>query len=228
MAKYVKKTYRNPQKDYLGTSASTEYQAWGNNPVPYDRIHWNDSDKRYEKDRTLGVPNAQVIVNHASYETNFTKDPFGNLEVNPYRHVQGEPTTLFEETPATLSIAMTHSNMRHAVPTLLAMAKRDFPGMVVSHDLSPHSSRLAKRGIAMGVVGAPLYNKGADVSNSLTFSDNLHMHNIDKADPEFSDVPEHDVKESKMLLRSMLRPAKPEKEHMGPQFEHPQLPGVSW
>ena len=199
-------------------SIGTEYTAVGK--------HQQDDDDKWWQSRAT----AHLIVTRPSMEPNF--DRKGNVS----KDYEGEddPSTLFTHKPPTIIGAFTHSSMRHTVPTLFGLARNDHGNdLVVGESLSKHSSRLAKKGAKRGAVIANDINPDSVAMNDLTFNDNVNRTtdaSLSKND-FLSDVPQEKVLQARKTVRDILRPVKPTRQHMGPQFyqpeaEQPQLPGM--
>lgn len=183
-----------------------------------------------EEETTHSIyPTARVSVKHGSYIANF--DQRGQRRL----FLREDPTTLFEETPAVINGAFSHTNMRPHVPLLLAMAKKEFPGAIPDSDLSRHSSRLVENAVKRGLVKPPPGNPEVAPVNIIDFDDRdntvdyMSMNSSGGIiDPE-NIVSDTDVRAARQNLRNMLRP---KKTHMGRQFDKhqgmDQLPGVDW
>lgn len=213
--------YRQPDPEY----GRTEYVAVGDTP----------SNPYFDFDDEVDYPTAKVTVKHPSFEPNFRSSP-GGLDRDSWLKTVGiEPDTLFSETPAEISSAFSHTSMRHSVPMLLAMAKREFPDVRPSSNLSPYSSRLTRKALDKGLVNPNDINPEAEIRNSADFDDTGNVVSGDMVDgiyglfAEENIVPDIDVAATRHSLRHMLRPPKP---HMGPQFDKhhgmDQIPGVDW
>lgn len=81
-----------------------------------------------------------------------------------------EPDTLFTHIPGTILSAYAHPNMRHTMPTLLAMAHMEHRMLQPSEILSKHSSRLAKWGQERGLVVPNPENPYADTTAASNWS----------------------------------------------------------
>lgn len=187
---------------------------------------WNDNE--------LGYPKAHISIFKPFSLPNFYPAP-GGLKPTSDFAASKSPTTLFTDYPAEIEEAFSHTSMRHTVPTLLGLAKNRYHVLQAPENLSPHSSRLVKRGEKMGAVMVNPDNPTAEVMNDGSFSDadNLaytsQLENPSSRigpDKQVSDI---DVQNARNTVREILRPRKEHRNVMtGPQFEHPRLPGVDW
>ena len=240
MAKYyVRDSNYGTFKDYYAIGKG-ERSQWANSsadPIdhPYARVKIEPAKvfPNFDNAEKSGI--SEEYKNHA-YDK--FQEEHHSPDFNPesfYRTVgttrETAPETLFTHIPATVSDAFTHSKMRHHIPLLLAMAHRDNPVLQPSDDLSIHSSPLAKRGIALGVVQPNVVNPNADVKNSITFDDQMYTMSGDTLKGNikhvYTEVPEEEVAASKKHLRDILRPPQKERKTVlkSPQFDQ-QLPGM--
>lgn len=202
MAKYLK-------KDDSGTGTSKYYAIDDKNPLYGGWL------------RT-----ADVKLNHGevTYPDN---DPTRriNSTVQP-----GENLELFHQTPSSIDSLFADGKLRVHIPNLLGLAVNKANeiglGLTYSSDLSPHSSRLARRGMEMGVVSQNPHNpeaenvndigeEGADSYTHVT-SPNYHAYH--------DNVPTEELQAAKGTGREIIRQMRTSRnqEHMGPQFSNPE------
>lgn len=193
------------------------YKAIGDKPT--GEVTWS-GEERY--------PRASVEVDRSRFTPNFYPAHGGLHPVEYY----DPPDTLWTYHPATISAAFSHSTTRHTIPVMLSMAKQEYPDLSAPYDLSKHSSRLARKGIEMGLIRGHESNPSAAVTNNIDFDDYGNTVSADMLRSSYYEphrMSDTDVNEARANLRDMIRPRK---EHWNvmdsPQFDHPQLPGVDW
>lgn len=201
---------------------------------PYtDKTSYGESVER--------VPTAELEVHAGESFPNF--DEHG-ISQSYYRHIgithphlyrvgdyveENPPTTLFTHTPAEIHGAFSDPRMQYAVPTLLAMAHKEHRNLQPSASLSPHSSRLARKALAMGLITPHPHNPSADVINDIGFMEQYSTAGSIEHDDFYREIPSHEVIQAKDYLRGLLRKNKGRrKQSMGPQFQQETLPGVDW
>ena len=226
---------KNPYKTPIGVE--TRYHVVGN-PLPSNR-GYNEAEAF--QDRPIG----KITVQHRQFIPNFdehgvSKDYRYHVEEqasqrgeNPYEDYRlPDPKTLFSEIPPMVYSAMSHSSIRHSMPTLLAHAYNQHGRLQADYSLSPHSAPLAQRAIAAGLADAHPLNPMAEESNDIDFQDWKHtttQADVDDAvrSGDFREIPKEDIHSAKRVVRNMLRPQKDRTTALyGPQFSHPQLPGM--
>lgn len=178
-------------------------------------------------------PFGTARVTHAEYLPNFSSR-LSSLNNDTYQTHDEEADTLFEHRPAKITSAFSHPDSIHHMPMLLAMAHKEHGSLIPSQSLSPYSSRLAKGAVARGLLQHNEDNPHSDTTNDIGFADTMGQVWSDEEIHDYAKdrVPEQDVKETKLHLRSMLGRDKQQKPHMSTQFnpeEHMErLPGVTW
>lgn len=226
--------YKQNEIGWDGTG-TTGYYAAGKKALPEYGGEQADPDNRV-------YPKAFVEVRHGKHTPNFE---FGNSNISQsyfdhFRRMTDDydtknveidleypPETLFTEHLPTVTHAFTHTSLRHTVPTLLALAQKEHGKMVASNDLSPHSSRIAKKAMNRGLAEGHENNPFGDVSNSIGFDDRLNIVHASDLKHGLEKVPENDIRAAKGALRRILRPQKEYTDHMeSQQFDHLKLPGM--
>lgn len=128
------------------------------------------------------------------------------------------PQMLYHQ-KAVIDEAYTDPRMRHTVPTLLGMALNDYKGpMRPSTSLTEHSSNLAQRGEAAGLIEAHPENPFSETTNTGAFESGKppsqwgehFAKRLDSGElyPDEGDirVSDTEVTAAKQLVRSALRP----------------------
>lgn len=197
-------------------SNASIYHAIGDKPAIGERLH----------------PYGMINVMPAVFRPNF--DSHGNPRtVDRYGDpLEGTPETLFDYEPPEIDEAFSHYEARHMMPMLMSMAHRDYGALGLPANLSEHSSRIAKKALARGMVHSSVSgNEDAEPVNSSTFAQTQGM----LVDPKMpldsanKAIPKHEVDMARENLRTLL--GRERKPHMGQQFdavEHPQIPGIDW
>jgi hypothetical protein len=164
---------------------------------------------------------------------------------NAYQ-MRDDPDVLFRHEPGTIERAFAHPNMRPHIMTLLAAAHRDFGMLKPSNSLSIYSSRLAQRGMDMGLIVQNRANPSNRPTNGLNFdsawassvwtpswddendkpTNARGMIGNDDWDWEDDKMPDLDVFAAKDHLRHLLRRNKPVEEESKPHGT--PLPGMEW
>lgn len=176
-------------------------------------------------------PAAEVDMDKGYYEYNSDHYDVNDRMSGDYYDEGTDQMRLFNMRPAKISYAFSDHSLRSRVPTLLGMAINDAKdagfGLTYDDSLTAHSSRLAKRGMAKGILTR-------NPNNPLAYGDewdaedlDTHEYLIDKrtlrsanpADP-------NTISRSKETIRDLVRSGRPAK-HMGPQFKHPDL-DIEW
>lgn len=174
-------------------------------------------------------PMAILSVQHPESIPNFRR---GSDGLEPEYFVDDDPETLFTDHPAQITSAFSHSGMRHTIPMLGALAKKEFPGMTAGYDLSPHSSKLTRKAMKLGLIQPHEHNLDAHVTNDFDFADSTTREtdrSINRNIRHGYALPEHEVKAARSYLKHALRPQKSHTDVMGgPQFEQDRIPGVDW
>lgn len=205
------KYYRNAYPNY------TSYGTVGEKPTGETDYYGDDL-----------YPLAEIGVQASKFTPNWEWHNNKLQHINELWDPDDAPDTLFQHHPAVVKTAYSHSSMRHTIPVLGMMAKMEFPDMVASDNLSPHSSRLAQKGMELGIVGGHEDNPYADPTNDIDFNDRGSSVTEERSrlGPE---VPAYTVKAARGNLKNILRPRKEHRDVMGSdQFDHPKLPGVDW
>lgn len=203
------KYYRNSYPNY------TKYWAVGDKPT--GETDYDDNDL---------FPSAEIGVQASKFTPNWEWHNNKLQHINEPWDPDDVPDTLFHHHPAVVKSAFSHSSMRHTIPVLGMMAKMEFPDMVASDNLSPHSSRLAQKGMALGIVGSHEDNPYADPTNDIGFN-NRGSSVSEGYSTSDQEVPAYTVKEARGNLKNILRPRKEHRDVMGSdQFNHFKLPGV--
>lgn len=184
------------------------------------------------------VPKAEITVINNRYTPNFHGNQISSeyryniMKTHPEVHdvfsyaEDNPPTTLFSHEPAIINDAFADPSMRHTVPTLLAMAHKEHRTLQPASSLSVHSSRLAKKALAMGLITPNPSNSEAEVNNGLDFQEITEPSDNNEY---YEEVPQHEVSGANAYLRGLLRTNKGRrKKSMGPQFHQEALPGVDW
>jgi hypothetical protein len=199
------------------------------------------------------LPDAYIEVKKGKLYPNFSvqenEDGTGTyIESREYWRNHGkkgdwsEPTELFTNQSPEISIAFAHPDLRHSVPKMAFMAAQENPGLITASDLSRHSSKLSKRGVALGLVGANPKNPTSEKTNDYDFGEgratdpdellpdedgnydydyNQHLFNHKN---ELSDLENTTVDRS---LRDFLRSSRSKpKAHMSEQFAQYQEPST--
>jgi hypothetical protein len=174
------------------------------------------SDRRLDEKVTgvAGHPYAEVTASLPKEKPNFSQDEYGMWLNIPERDNKQE---LFRHQPGRINSLFADPSMKPHVGTLLGMVMNSAKSrgtMEASDDLSPFSSRLAKKGVAAGVVQAPEGNATVDVTNSIkaepmTIPDPAYLGKV--ASPE-------EVSEGRATMRNLLG---------GRKQGHAQVPRVS-
>lgn len=150
----------------------------------------------------------------------------------------GDQLKLFDVLPSTISYAMADHRMRAHTPTIIGMAINEANklgmGLTYSSDLSEHSSKLAKKGMELGVVAPNKFNPEAEQRNDIgaaglgsfehTYSPSTFM-DMDKIKPE-------EVEAGRTTIRGIVKQnieSRKTASHLGEQFktnnEQLKLPG---
>lgn len=229
--------YEEPEPFGEGDKYNTRYHVIGS-PIRSQNLE-------EDQERPMG----HIVLQHRQFTPNFdghagfqvsedykehTEQQAHERGEDPYEHSDElpDPTTLFSETPPTVWSASGHSSIRHAMPTLLAHAYNKHGRLQADYSLSAHSAPIVKRGIAAGLATAHPLNPTADTSNRIDFADWKNATSQATVDNEvkagtFREIPKEDIYRAKQLVRHMVRPQKKHSKAMGgPQFNHPQLPGM--
>lgn len=139
----------------------------------------------------------------------------------------GEQLKMFEAHPSKIVSAFADRDMRAHTPTVIGMAineaKKIGMGLTYSHDLSEHSSKLAKQGLELGVVAPNKSNPEALQTNDIGhtgLSDYEHSytggHFID-----FDPVSKEEIQAGRETIRGLVKQhIQAKKAHMGEQFEN--------
>lgn len=166
----------------------------------------------------VGVTLAQEVPLHSNPEIRI---------MNAMRHahpddiaeaIEQQETTpqMFFPKPAVIDSAFADPSMRLHVGTLLGQVLNDHgKSLRATYELSPYSSRLARKGIEAGVIQGHPRNPEADEYNNIGFD----THNLELLDNKPLDVyqkavPDHLVDRGRRTMRNLLRP-KP----LSPQFQ---------
>lgn len=156
----------------------------------------------------------------------------------------GEQLKLFDAQPSSIIEAFSDYRTRAQTPTVLGMAvneaKKLGMGLTYSYDLSKHSSKLAKKGLDLGVVEPNPSNTDAHQSNDIaerTLNKYQHTHTRFFFD-DFNEISPDEVNAGRATIRGIVkqgidarRGAKPQgtTKPLGPQFntnnEQLKLPG---
>lgn len=169
-------------------------------------------------------PTAEVVLHRGGYD--YGRPEMDNLYHNIYAK-PGDQLKLFEQRPSKITQAFTDHSMRSHTPVVLGMAINEASkigvGLTHDSDLSEHSAKLVKRGIASGVVTPNPHNPSAEQTNSIardglsTYEHTYRPYVFQDYDP----VPDTEVRAGRETIRGIVnqhRQAK--KAHMGPQFEN--------
>lgn len=124
---------------------------------------------------------------------------------------RGNPTTLFHTVPPHVSELFADPSMRPHVATLLGrvLSRAQMLGTTVesSEDLSPHSSRLVKRGISAGLVTGDPANSEGKVTNNINYESIYATPDMLIEDYDYQEIPEEEVREFRKVGRDAIRKA---------------------
>ena len=173
---------------------------------------------------------ADVKLNHGEV-TYPDDDPTNRINSNVK---PGENLELFHQTPSSIDSLFADGKLRAHIPNLLGLAVNKANeiglGLTYSSDLSPHSSRLARRGMEIGVVSQNPDNPKAENVNDIgeegahnythVTSPNYHTYH--------DNVPTEELQEARGTGREIIRQmrearAPKDQGHMGPQFNKPEV-----
>lgn len=181
-------------------------------------------DKGISRMWSGGYPYAQVEISHVNDESHTPND---------FSVTNPEPATeLFKSTRARARISGAYANptMRHHIPTLLAIAKQDHPDTDFISDsaLTQDSSKLAKHGIAKGLVQPHPHNLDASTTDAHPlYSTDPDMYKMGRDPfPGETVIPKSDVMRGKQFLRQVLGRGRTPQAAPAPKFDQPQLPGM--
>lgn len=189
------------------------YRAVSNNYLP---------DKGVSGAWSGGYPYAQVELVHMRDESHVPND-FSADNPDP-------ATELFKSTKAQAKIGGAYANptMKQHIPALLAIAQQDHPNteFVSDHSLTPDSSKLAKHGIAKGLVTPSVHNPYAKATSTpeLTDADSYKMGR--NPFPGETVIPKGDVMQGKQFLRQVLGRGRTPQAAPAPKSDQPRLPGM--
>ena len=144
---------------------------------------------------------------------------------NAYRDTKQQK--LFEAHPSVIATAYSDHSLRARVPTLLGMAINDAKkigtGLTYDESLTEHSARLARRGVESKVLTTHDLNPNIEPFGDRDPLDTM-TNTIRKSDTQYyKKAPDKVVKAGTDTIRGLLR----RPNHMGPQFNHPDL-DVTW
>lgn len=144
----------------------------------------------------------------------------------------GEQLKLFQYGRPVISGLYSDPSMRSAVPTLLGAALNKYPDALPDISLSQHSSRIVKKGIALGAIKGDLEGrtgkatfKGLDKN----LSDTIRVTGDEDLPEGHTRMSESDLAAARTTVRDILRPKKLSTQFdavHGPAEPHPQLPGM--
>lgn len=200
MARYFERTPDYPYGQRVHAVDTGRTTSWGAHPSAYISYHRGKIHPNFE---TYG---------DGSYEpTSEWEDARRNgYAQNADR--MGNPTTLFHVKPPHVVELFSDPSMRPHVATLLGhvLNHAQMLGTKVeaSDDLSPHSSRLVRRGIQAGLVKGDRDNPEGNVTNNYGFSD-THIE-MDDIGPHYSyqEMSPEKVKESRKAGREAIKALK--------------------
>lgn len=178
-----------------------------------------------DSERNRLHPAAEVDMVHGYYEYSDSNYNVNDNTLDEYYDEGTDQMRLFNMRPAKIDYAFSDHTLRSRVPTLLGMAisdaKDDGFGLTYDDNLTPHSSRLAKKGMDQGLLIRNTYNPFA---NDDGYREDLDTHEyaIDRrtlfgarpADPEI-------VSRGQKTIRNLVRANK--SRNLSPQFNHPDL-----
>ena len=174
-------------------------------------------------------PAAEVDMDHGYYEYSDSNYNVNDKSLDGYYDEGTDQMRLFNMRPAKVTYAISDHTLRSRVPTLLGMAvndaKDDGFGLTYDDYLSPHSSRLAKRGMEQGILTRNTQNPSIDDDGYREDLD-THEYTIDRrtlfnarpADPDT-------VSRGKKTIHSLVR--RTGAGNLSTQFNHPDL-GQTW
>lgn len=202
----------------------------------------------------LHYPYGEMSVQKGYSTPNFSQGVDGGYIISSsYRTAhpnwEDQPEELFTHHPPMLHNTFTHSSLRPHMIKLASIALSEHPGLTVDESLSKNSSRLAKKGVSMGLLKPPAGNINMSANNADDFDDDAYV--IPKSDIKtyatgstafisaalkpHNELTSNEIVAASHQMREMVRSSrgKPQrKPHMSSQFEavpeHPQLPGVGW
>lgn len=215
-----------------GVTTFNNYRAYGPKVKSAARTILGEPDPFFVEG---AMPDEHVGAEMVTYQHTFFPGSEQLDEMNRRREAKGEHPTLFHQDPMVISSLFSDPKMTHTVPTLLGLAHNQSGGFISpSHDLSPYSSKLAKKGMEKGWVVPNEDNPHAYITNSNSF----HPYQFpDEPSMHGEAVPEGEVKAARGTVRKLLRDGKsktdtspeqapaPKPAHLSSQF-HPQLPGL--
>lgn len=169
-------------------------------------------------------PLAEVSVHHTPPRELPKFNESEEFETSP--HVYNE---MFHHVPGKTEFmgAFAHSKLRSTVPVVAAYFHNKYGDLTASDDLSKYSSKLVKHAKTLGLpVSAHRDNPEAKTTNTYSFDDDTYTGTYSRLE-HGSEIPKHKVVEAKEHLREMMGYKKPmPRQHIGPQFTQPQLPGM--
>ena len=190
-----------------------------------------DAGEQDSMGEDMEYPVAQITMKRGSYDlgrrgTDINPD---SIEANYFKK-PGEQLHMFGVKPSRIEYAYADRSMRTVTPTLIGMAvneaKKIGLGLSYSDDLSPHSSKLAKRGLDLGMVVPNEGNEKAEARNSIA-EDSLGSYQYWKPEGVLNYTPEahpDEVKAGRETIRGIARQSlAARKSHMGSQFNHSDL-----
>lgn len=196
-----------------------------------------DREYRYE---AFGAYDPAYQAHHNAVALMFQRTHLPGSEelhhLNRSREQQGQHPVLFTEGPGKVTSLFSDPKMTHTVPTLLGLAYNDAGGNVMPGDnLSPYSSRLAKKAMKRGWVTPNPYNENARVTNNIPMQPRIVPKTDAFGDLIGQQIGEAELKGARTTIRNLMRPdrATPEQDtppavvetkHLSDQFQ-PTLPG---
>jgi len=158
------------------------------------------------------VKTAEVHVTHGEAWPNFHYDETtGEYKDVGRRAPYGGSQTLFDVKGPEIEYAAADKDMRHTVPTLLALAlnKGGSSGAVPvrsSNDLSAHSAPLVRRAVKAGVIPSPV-DPGERIAptNNMSLRNRRFLPNPDEDLALYTDTSQTDLEEARGTVRNFLR-----------------------
>lgn len=218
--------------------AKYDYSEYKDTTGDYHFLNATDPNKITEE--TPGyryAPTARVEISRPQFGSNVhdaVEPQRGSLireKAQARETPAGQQMKLFDYTRPWISGLYTDPSMRTAVPTLLGHALNKYPDVLADESLSQHSSRIVKKGIALGAVQGDPGNPAGDATfegQSKDLEDTIRVtdENLPEGNVRMSDF---DVAAARTKVRDVLRPKKLSGQFdtvQGPTEPHPQLPGM--
>ena len=215
------KYYRTPENPYassvgfLAVGEDLVEDAWAGKAHPAVEVNLYKGYYDYGDHRGDGSHDTDRVA------ANRFKDP-------------GEQLKMFGTVPSKIDEAYADYRMQANTPTVLGMAineaKKIGMGLTYSDDLSEHSSKLAQKGMGVGVVSVNPSNPDAEQRNKIGSKGRNTYTHMKRPGMlvDYDPVSAEESKAGRETIRGIVKEHRASKKtHMGIQFKHPDL-DVTW